>query len=87
MATVAREVADAYLLTRDGIVRCRLDAAGQRGEAVSALLPGENIRAIVADPRNPSRLWACSTTELYASDDRGESWRWLPAGGLTYGEY
>lgn len=84
---VARDVADACLLTRDGIVRCRLDATGRHGEVVSALLPGENIRAVVPDPLNPDRLWACSTTELYASEDGGQSWQWLPAGGLTYREY
>src|SRR3569833_1110398 len=56
MVMVARGVVDACLLTRDGIVRCQLDAAGQRGEVVNALLPGENIRAIVSDPLSPNRL-------------------------------
>src|SRR3569833_3262183 len=87
MVMVARGVVDACLLTRDGIVRCQLDAAGQRGEVDNALLPGENIRAIVSDPLSPNRLWACSTTELYRSDDGVTSWQWLPAGGLTYREY
>jgi photosystem II stability/assembly factor-like uncharacterized protein len=87
MVIVASGVVDACLLTRDGIVRCRLDAANRKGEILSAQLPGENIRAIVTDPRNPHQLWACSTTELYTSDDGGYSWRWLPAGGLTYREY
>jgi len=87
MVIVARDVVDACLLTRDGIARCRIDAHGQRGEVVSALLPGENIRAIASDPRTLNRLWACSTTELYTSEDGGQSWQWLPAGGLTYREY
>src|SRR4051812_18444998 len=87
MVIVTQDLGDAGLLTRDGIARCRLDARGQHGEVVSALLPGENIRAIVSDPLNPNQLWACSTTELYTSQDAGQSWQWLPAGGLTYREY
>jgi len=87
MVIVAREVADACLLTRNGIVRCRLDAGGQQSEVLSATLQGENIRAVCADPQVPNRVWACSTTELYTSEDSGLTWQWLPAGGLRYREY
>src|SRR5215216_1089682 len=56
MVMATQGLVDACLLTRDGIARCRLDSRGQRGEVVSALLPGENIRAIVPDPLSPNRL-------------------------------
>jgi photosystem II stability/assembly factor-like uncharacterized protein len=84
---VAQKVVDACLLSRDGIVRCQLDFRGAESETVASNLAGENIRTICRDPFEPQRLYACSTTELYRSDNAGLSWQWLPAGGLTYREY
>ena len=84
---VAHDVVDVCLLSRDGVVRCRLEPSRAQSETISSGLAGENIRAICPDPLHPRRLYACSTTEVYRSDDAGESWQWLPAGGLTYREF
>jgi photosystem II stability/assembly factor-like uncharacterized protein len=84
---VAQGVADACLLSRNGVVRCRFDGGRQAAEIVTEALAGENIRSVVVDALNPGRLFACSTTEVYRSDDAGRSWQWLPAGGLTYREF
>jgi photosystem II stability/assembly factor-like uncharacterized protein len=84
---VAQDAVDACLLSRDGIVRCQLDPRHGQGETLMSGLGGENIRAISPDPFEPRRLYACSTTEVYRSDDAGATWQWLPAGGLTYREF
>jgi photosystem II stability/assembly factor-like uncharacterized protein len=84
---VAHGLVDACLLSRDGIVRCQLDPRGGDSETLASALEGENIRAICPDPFEPRRSFACSTTEVYRSDDGGLTWQWLPAGGLTYREF
>ncbi|MBV9600406.1 MAG: hypothetical protein JOZ87_26650 [Chloroflexi bacterium] len=84
---VAQGIADVCLLSRNGVVRCRVDGARTQVEVLGEALAGENIRSIVADPLHALRLYACSTTEVYRSDDGGLTWQWLPAGGLTYREF
>jgi photosystem II stability/assembly factor-like uncharacterized protein len=84
---VAHDVVDVCLLSREGIVRCQLDLRLAQAETPVSGLAGENIRAVCPDPFEPRRLYACSTTEVYRSDDGGQSWEWLPAGGLTYREF
>src|SRR6266536_1685711 len=84
---VAHDVIDVCLLSRDGVVRSRLDPVRQQAETVATGLAGENIRSICPDPFKAGCLYACSTTELYRSDDAGETWQWLPAGGLSYREF
>ena len=60
----------------------------QDGQAtvVGMALEGENMRSVCQDPLNPRHLYACSVTDVYASEDGGESWAWLPAGGVDYRE-
>ena len=38
-------------------------------------MPDGAVDAIALDPRKPARLWAAGSDRLFASDDRGESWR------------
>jgi hypothetical protein len=84
---VAHDVVDVCLLSREGVVRARLEPGRGHAETLTSGLPGENMRAICPDPLNPARLYACSTTEVYRSDDAGQTWQWLPAGGLTFREF
>ncbi len=84
MTTTTRE-AQLFLLTADGLVRCRLNGA-QEPEVLDTKLQGENMRAVCQDPVDPSHLYAASVTEVFSSTNGGESWRLLPAGGLDYRE-
>ena len=85
LMVVAHDVVDVCLLSRDGIVRCQLDLRGGDSETLASALQGENVRAICPDPFEPRRIFACSTTEVYRSDDGGLTWQWLllPAGSRT----
>ena len=44
------------------------------------------MRSLLVDPFNPRHLYAASVTDVYSSEDAGETWKWYPAGGLDYRE-
>jgi len=83
---VATRVLDLHLLTWNGLVKCQVSQGASEAVVVGTHLEGENMRAICQDPLNPRRLYACSVTDVYSSDDGGDSWEWLPAGGIDYRE-
>src|SRR5687767_11120120 len=82
---VATSVLDLHLLTGTGVMKYRVASPG-RVDPIASGLDGENIRAILPDPFDPRHLYACSVTDVYSSDDAGETWQWLPAGGVDYRE-
>jgi hypothetical protein len=76
-----------YLLTADGLVRCRATDRLDGVEVVATDLEGDNLREVCQDPFEPRRFYAASTTDLYRSEDGGESWEQLAAGGVDYREF
>jgi hypothetical protein len=83
---VTTSVLDLHLLTGTGVMKYRTTPDLRRSELVATGLNEENIRSILPDPFNPRHLYACSVTDVYTSDDAGETWQWLPAGGVDYRE-
>ena len=83
---VATRVLDLHLLTWNGLVKCQISQGASEAVVVGTHLEGENMRALCQDPLNPRRLYACSVTDVYSSEDGGDSWEWLPAGGVDYRE-
>jgi photosystem II stability/assembly factor-like uncharacterized protein len=83
---IATRVLDLHLLTWNGLVKCRVSPAAAKAEVVGSQLEGENMRSVCQDPFNPRRLYAASVTDTYLSEDGGDSWQWLPAGGVDYRE-
>src|ERR1051325_1533955 len=73
-----------FLLKADGLVRCRWDGKSDRAEILNSTLDGEIVREAAADPFEPKRLYAATLTEIHVSDDGGETWKWLPSGGIDY---
>lgn len=73
-----------FFLTADKLVRCRWDGRSEAVETLNSALDGETIREVAADPLNPKRLYAATLTEIHLSEDCGEHWQWLPAGGIDY---
>ena len=45
---------------------------------------GRNRRDVARDAVNPQRLYAATLTEIHVSDDGGESWKWVPSGGIDH---
>jgi photosystem II stability/assembly factor-like uncharacterized protein len=84
--TVATSVLNLQLLTWSGIVNCRFRAGAAQVDVLGTNLEGENIRSVVADSTNPRQLYACSVSDVYSSADGGETWTWLPSGGVDYRE-
>lgn len=83
---VAARVLDLHLLTWSGLLKCRVGRGATKADVVASQLEGENMRSVCQDPCNPSRLYAASVTDTYLSENGGDSWQWLPAGGLDYRE-
>jgi photosystem II stability/assembly factor-like uncharacterized protein len=83
---VATRLVDLHLLTWNGVVKARFAPGSGKAEVVASGLEGENMRALHADPFDERRLYACSVTDTYLSEDAGDSWQWLPAGGVDYRE-
>jgi hypothetical protein len=83
---ITSKVLDLHLLTGTGVVKARATRGGGPAEVVASGLDGENVRSVLSDPFNPRHLYACSVTDVYSSDDAGETWTWLPAGGVDYRE-
>lgn len=73
-----------FLLKADGLVRCRWDGNSERVEILDRALNGETVRELVRDPFRSNRLYAATLTEIHVSEDGGETWQWLPSGGLDY---
>jgi len=83
---VATRLLDLHLLTWNGLVKAQITPGAPRAEVVATALEGENMRSVCPDPLNPARLYACSVTDVYVSEDAAQSWQWLPAGGVDYRE-
>jgi photosystem II stability/assembly factor-like uncharacterized protein len=73
-----------FLLKADGLVRFRWDGESERVDKLNDALEGETLRELVCDPLSPKRLYAATLTEIHVSEDGGETWQWLPSGGLDY---
>ena len=73
-----------FLLKADGLVRCRWDGRSERVEVLGTALEGETVREVARDAVNPQRLYAATLTEIHVSDDGGESWKWVPSGGIDH---
>ena len=73
-----------FLLTADGLVRCRWDGRTDNVEILNNALDGETVREVARDPFAPKRLYAATLTEIHVSEDDGASWQWLPSGGIDH---
>ena len=73
-----------FLLTADGLVRCRWDGRTDNVEILNHALDGETVREVARDPFTPKRLYAATLTEIHVSEDDGASWQWLPSGGIDH---
>jgi len=73
-----------FLLTADGLVRCRWDGRVDNVEILNHALDGETVREVARDPFTPKRLYAATLTEIHVSEDGGASWQWLPSGGIDH---
>ena len=73
-----------FLLTADGLVRCRWDGRVDNVEILNHALDGETVREVARDPFSPKRLYAATLTEIHVSEDDGASWQWLPSGGIDH---
>jgi len=73
-----------FLLAADKLVRCRWDGRSDQLEIVNTALEGETLREVAQDPANPRRLYAATLTEIHVTEDGGDSWKWLPAGGIDF---
>ena len=83
---VATRVVDLHLLTWSGVIKCRFNPDERQAEVVSTNLEGENMRSVLVDPFNPRHIYAASVTDVYSSEDGGDTWKWYPAGGVDYRE-
>jgi photosystem II stability/assembly factor-like uncharacterized protein len=79
------ESIDLYLLTLAGLVKARAEADGRARILSNSLVP-DDVREVVVDPFNPRRLYAATVTDVYVSEDDGETWEFQPSGGLIYRE-
>jgi photosystem II stability/assembly factor-like uncharacterized protein len=73
-----------FLLQADGLVRCEWDGRSERLEVRNRALDGEVLREVGQDPFNSRRLYAATLTEIHVSEDGGESWSWMPSGGVDF---
>ena len=73
-----------FLLTAEGLVRCRWDGRTDNVEILNHALDGETVREVARDPFTPKRLYAATLTEIHVSEDDGASWQWLPSGGIDH---
>ena len=73
-----------FLLTADNLVRCHWDGRSRQVDVLDRVLEGEVLREVARDAGDPHRLYAATSTELHVSEDGGESWKWIPSGGLDY---
>lgn len=73
-----------FLLKADGLAHCRWDGRSDRVEILGSALEGETVRQVAHDAANPKKLYAATLTEIHVSEDGGESWKWLPSGGIDF---
>src|SRR5581483_361484 len=83
---VATRLVELHLLTWSGLVKCRFSPSDSKAEVLTSNLEGENMRSVLVDPFNPRHLYAASVTDVYSSENGGDSWQWYPAGGVDYRE-
>jgi hypothetical protein len=76
---------DLYLLTLSGLVKARANGHG-KAEVLCRALEPDDVREVVGDPFNPKGLYAATVTDIYRSEDDGQTWQYRPAGGLVYRE-
>jgi photosystem II stability/assembly factor-like uncharacterized protein len=73
-----------FLLGAERLLRCRWDGRSENLEILNGAMDGETVREVVLDPFNPKKLYAATLTEIHVSENNGESWQWLPSGGIDY---
>lgn len=73
-----------FLLKADGLVRCQWDGRSERVEVMGRALDGETVRQIARDAADAKKLYAATSTEIHFSEDDGETWKWVPAGGIDF---
>ena len=73
-----------FLLKADGLARCRWDDRTERVEVLDRALEGETVRQIARDAASPQKLYAATLTEIHVSENGGETWKWLPGGGIDF---
>lgn len=73
-----------YFLRADGLGRALWDGRSERLDALSNALEGETVREIAQDAGNPKRIYVATLTEIHVSDDGGETWKWVPSGGIDH---
>jgi photosystem II stability/assembly factor-like uncharacterized protein len=73
-----------FLLGAERLLRCRWDGRSENLEILNGAMDGETVREVARDPFNPKKLYAATLTEIHVSENNGESWQWLPSGGIDY---
>jgi hypothetical protein len=73
-----------FLLGAERLLRCRWDGRSENLEILNSAMDGETVREVARDPFNPNKLYAATLTEIHVSENNGESWQWLPSGGIDY---
>jgi photosystem II stability/assembly factor-like uncharacterized protein len=73
-----------FLLGAERLLRCRWDGRSDNVEILNSAMDGETVREVARDPFNPKKLYAATLTEIHISENNGESWQWLPSGGIDY---
>lgn len=73
-----------FLLKADGLTRCLWDGRSAQIEELRTGLEGETVREIARDAADPRRLYAATLTEIHVSEDGGETWKWVPSGGIEH---
>jgi len=73
-----------FLLGAERLLRCRWDGRSKNLEILNSAMDGETVREVAPDPFNPKKLYAATLTEIHVSENNGESWQWLPSGGIDY---
>jgi photosystem II stability/assembly factor-like uncharacterized protein len=82
----AGRLLDLYLITADGLLKGHTNPGDERVVLTSRAWEGELFRDVAPDPFRPGHLYAVTMTDVFSSEDDGETWKLLPAGGLTYRE-
>jgi hypothetical protein len=72
-----------FLLGAERLLRCRWDGQSDNVEILNSAMDGETVREVARDPFNPKKLYAATLTEIHVSENNGESWQWLPSGGIA----
>ena len=76
---------DLYLLTLAGLVKARVNGEGG-AQILHTRLEHDGMCDVVADPFNPLRLYGATMTDIFVSNDDGETWSYQPSFNLIYRE-